>query len=414
MTFDKLSDILTDLSNNPNKIDEYFTKAKEYEFDSHANMLSFLLVLYKYKCSTINLNTFDITTKSDFKYYEFLRRIDDTVMCTYCVENKNVKNDAVYYFYLDYIHLNYILKNYAEVMRCCRNLELIFGEDDKILFYKLLYLFENFELLTPNQNANKKIFIDEFDRYLYKTEKTPFDVKAMFYSHKISELTLFYNELKKESVNINIESENDADLTKKELLMNAIINYKPTQESCEEITQVCTDKNIENLLNSLIEDYIYLRERFKNIKSSKFQQREIISIQKELFSFYDKTAYILYKLYNITNIEEDKVYFNTKFFIEAKLSNSTKLISLPNPFIKTLYLYLNIYALRSKDLSKKSIFSIGTWDIATERNVAEHRSTILVQEKKESSLLIPFYQVRNCIFTLIQLIKFEIPTTEIR
>ena len=89
------------------------------------------------------------------------------------------------------------------------------------------------------------------------------------------------------------------------------------------------------------------------------------------------------------------------------------MLDLPNPFIKTLYLYSNIYALDSNTLSNKWTFSIGNWNYSEETNILKHRSTSLIKNKKESSLTSLFYQTRNSILILIKLIKFEFPEMQL-
>ena len=411
--YDKLIDMINELSSDSSNIDKYFKNASNYEFDSHSNMLCFLLALYKYKSSMINLNDFNISKSDDFEYYEFLRRIDHTIMCAYCIENKNLKQEAIYYFYLDYIHINYIINDYAEIIRTCKNMELIFLEDDKLLFYKLLYLYDNIYLLTSDVKLNESIFLKEFERYLYEFEKSEIKINHLFYSSKINIFNDFYNSIN-ENDNTNIVTLSEQN-NNNHLLLNYLTSYNTQYHPCKEIQEIqCPNTNIQELANSLIKDYFYERNRFSKISESEFIQNEILSIEKGLFSIYDKIAYILLQIYQFENRTEKNTIFNPNLFIEAKLNNKTRFIDLPNPFIKTLYLYSLLYALDSEALTKKSIFSIGNWNYSNERNISEHRSTCLIPQKKESSLITLFCEIRNCILVLIKLIKFEFPTTTLK
>lgn len=412
ISYEKLMFMLEDLKKEDSIVDVYFKNSRNYEFDSYSNMLCFLLLLYKYKSNQINIDKFSISRPENFEYFEFLRRIDDTIMRVYCLENKNLKQEVIYCFYLDYIHINYIIKNYAEVIRCCKNMELIFPEDDKIMFYKLLYLYENIDFLTNNININHFIFVKEFDRYLYNFKKSEFTTNPFFYSKKINLFNDLYNLIKANSSYKEIVYEDNVKVDN--INLDFLANYKIKSMENFEIQKIkCKNINIQDLTSSLISDYLYCRTRFLNIKQTQFYQNEILSIQKALFSIYDKIAYILFCLYNISNRNNSNIYFKPSFFTEAKLNEKNKLLDLPNPFIKTLYLYSNIYALDSNTLSNKWVFSIGNWNYAEETNILKHRSTSLIKNKKESSLTSLFYQTRNSILILIKLIKFEFPEMQL-
>lgn len=387
---------------------KYYEEVDNYEFNSHSQMFCFLIAIFKHLRETINFNNYDIRQKECFEFYEFCRRIDFEIMLSYCIENAKMQLEPVHFFYCEYLFLNYKVLNYAEIIKTSKNLELLFPDDPNARFYRLIYLFDNLDTLTTNYSYNKSFFVQEFNNFINNCNKDSLIVNPILYSIKLDQMLDFINSNNSEySINKIALSDEQSFYIKERLMLNHLAGIEDKNSYLEFQNIECNDLRLNSLVESLIADYFYTRTRFYNHKNSADKKRELLSIVNDVFALYDKVAYILYKMFEVSEIKEHRVYFRPDFFEKSTIKKQYLLLDSTNPYIKTLYLYSYIYSRSSDELIGQYKYSIGNWNYNGIRNTYEHKSTSLIKDIRPSSVNTLFQEARSTILTLIKLINFE-------
>lgn len=170
---------------------------------------------------------------------------------------------------------------------------------------------------------------------------------------------------------------------KKVLFLNPLNNFGMfAQASLEELNPLDIDEDNQKLFDSIIEDYKFCRRKtYEYVVLKNISLREMCGVYSFAYSIYDKFAYLFRAVYNI-KVKEDEVSFTENQLFNKTFKNSEqKFYNIKNPAI--IPLFMELQEVRKK--SKPKGIEMGTFELNEFRNSMEHKSTLLIEDKKLKS-----------------------------
>ena len=397
----KKEDILKmlDYENNETKINEYYQKAinGDYEFKSYEQIFFFLILLHKCQKKFIYKNvdnlTFFLNRKVMFidkKFYchaELLYIAYDYYRKFYNkIKKIDIDNALSLYMFIELMTYNFLCFRYFEAICLANEILEIDPNNDTALYIKAILL----ETLPINHDDKLR---NELIKIYSKIDYTKIEFCKDIARNKIN----YYNKLKRNS------EETYSILTKKyiqeqkiddykvfyfenKLQFNYLIEFGPYLETLEDRPIFIENIELNELLKSIYKDFDYSRRKYYCLYESNLEEtREWINLFLFTYSIFDRIAYFIYKYFDL-DIEEKNVYANQNLF-ESKIKNTDiQLMDINNQFIYPIYYFCMEISTKPR-ISAKYRIPDSMFDL---RNNLIHRTSMcdINELKKEFNLLI--------------------------